>query len=185
MGLVLFLYGLFAFMPENREQYVALPDPVDARYVIGPSSIPVRLSIPSIGVDAPVELVGKALSGAMAVPRSYSSVGWYKHGAIPGHVGNAVIAGHVDTGFGRPAVFKELGRLSVGDEINIIDAAHATSTFVVSAIERYPYDAAPRERIFGTSDQPRLNLITCDGAWDAERKIYSDRLVIYTTLKGI
>ena len=41
-----------------------------------PRAAPVRIRIPALAIDAPVEDVGIAPSGRMAVPRSYTGTGW-------------------------------------------------------------------------------------------------------------
>jgi sortase (surface protein transpeptidase) len=80
---------------------------------------PARIRIPSIGVDAFVQDVGIGKSGNMAVPTNYDDVGWYRYGPAPGEKGSAVIDGHVDNGFGLPAVFSRLSELEAGDDIYI------------------------------------------------------------------
>ena len=36
-----------------------------------------------------------------------------------------------------------------------------------------------RERVFDFKGEPRLNLITCTGDWDAKSKSYDERVVVY------
>lgn len=143
---------------------------------------PVRLRIPSIGVDANVQHVGLGKTGNMAVPDNYTDVGWYRYGTTPGEVGSAVIDGHIDNGLGTPAVFIHLGSLTVGDDIYIDTDAGQTLHFVVQDEASYPVAAVPREKLFNQSDAPRLNLITCDGTWDAGQKMYNERHIVYAVL---
>ena len=146
------------------------------------AGVPVRLRIPSIGVDANVQHVGLGKTGNMAVPTNYTDVGWYRYGTEPGLVGSAVIDGHIDNGFGTPAVFAHLSSLTVGDDIYIDTAAGETLHFVVQDEATYPLDAVPREKLFTQADAPRLNLITCDGTWDAGQKMYNGRHIVYAVL---
>ena len=142
--------------------------------------IPVKLAIPAIGVTAPVELVGLTADGAMDVPKQWSDVGWYEYGPTPGTVGNAAIAGHLDSTT-APAVFWRLGSLKVGDKVLVTLSNGTTVTFVVKQKVSYPYNAAPIAKVFGPASTPNLNLITCGGSWDAFTKNYSNRTVVYTT----
>lgn len=141
--------------------------------------LPVRLRIPAIGVDAWIEPVGLTKDQAMGVPSRWEDVGWFRLGYRPGEVGNAVIAGHLDTNTGAPAVFWDLDRLQPGDEIIVVADDGVERVFVVQGADAYEYDQAPVQRIFGPAERPRLNLITCDGAWNRRVRNYSHRLVVY------
>jgi sortase (surface protein transpeptidase) len=112
------------------------------------------------------------------------NTGWFMHGFRPGETGNAVIAGHLDTNTGGPAVFWDLNRLRPGDEVTITYYNGDRYTFEVQGSELYDADAqGPTiERIFGASQTSDLNLVTCDGAWDHGMATYTKRLVVFTTL---
>ena len=68
-------------------------------------SLPVRLKIPSIGVDAPFEYVGLTSKGLVGAPKSANKVGWYKLSPRPGEAGNSIVDGHAGYSGGRSAVF--------------------------------------------------------------------------------
>jgi LPXTG-site transpeptidase (sortase) family protein len=142
--------------------------------------IPVKLQIPAIDVTAPVELVGLTADGAMDVPKQWNDVGWYEYGPAPGQVGNAAIAGHLDSTT-APAVFWRLGSLKPGDKIMVTLSNSQTVTFVVKQKVSYAYNDAPIAQVFGPASTANLNLITCGGTWDAYTKNYSNRIVVYTT----
>jgi LPXTG-site transpeptidase (sortase) family protein len=141
--------------------------------------LPVRLRIPAIEVDTEVEAVGQTTSGAMDVPQNVDNVAWYELGALPGRAGNAVIAGHLDRVGGAPAVFWELDKLQLGDEILVEDVTGTTHRYQVVNVESYPYDQAPIADIFGFTLESRLNLITCRGRWDRVQQTYANRLVVF------
>ncbi|MCB9176125.1 MAG: class F sortase [Caldilineae bacterium] len=145
---------------------------------------PIRLEIPAIGVDAEVEAVGLTPDRAMDVPKGWMNAGWYQNGFLPGEIGNAVIAGHLDTSTGGPAVFWDLNQLVAGDEIHVTYEDGSRFTFAVEANKVYDHDAegAIIESIFGKSLTPDLNLVTCDGAWDHGAATYSKRLVVFATI---
>jgi len=154
------------------------PDPFEAA---GP---PVRLEIPAIGVDAPMEHVGRLPKGEMDVPQIPGDVAWFNESALPGQAGKpAVIAGHLDSPAG-PAVFYELRLLVPGDEMAVTYANGDRHVFVVEDKERYAFEAAPLQKIYGQNPGRMMNLITCDGAWDGGSANYQQRLVVYTRYKG-
>lgn len=144
---------------------------------------PIRLIIPSISVDTTVEHVGRDTKGNMDVPKNAGNVAWYSLGARPGELGNSVIAGHYDTNLGLPAVFYNLKKMKVGDEVIVLGEGDTKYTFVVKAIERVNVNNPPLAKIFGPSNKPNLNLITCEGVWNKKTRSYEQRLVIFTELK--
>jgi LPXTG-site transpeptidase (sortase) family protein len=144
-----------------------------------PVGRPVRLKIPSINVDAPVEYVGLTSDGAMDVPKGPVKVAWFNLGPRPGENGSAVIAGHYDWKNNIPAVFDNLHKLSKGDKIYIKDEKGATATFVVREIQIYGKNN-DASSVFGSSDgKSHLNLITCTGVWNKSEKTFSDRLIVF------
>jgi sortase (surface protein transpeptidase) len=143
---------------------------------------PVRLEIPKLTINANVQKVGIAKSGHMAVPNNFTDAAWYKYGAAPGQAGDAVFDGHVDNGLSLPGVFKQLGSIAVGDDIYVETASGTRLHFVVSDIQQYPYLEVPMNSIVSTTGEPRLSLITCEGAWVQGQKTYDHRLVVYAKM---
>ncbi|ARI78279.1 class F sortase [Halobacillus mangrovi] len=143
---------------------------------------PVRMEIPSIEVDAPIQPQGYTKDGGMAVPDSVTDVGWFEPGTKPGKTGNSVIAGHVDGQYG-PAVFYDLKKLKAGDEILVHGKDGKMLTFTVQEVVAYPVDEAPLRKLFGPTNERSLNLITCTGPYDNEAQGYTERLAVYTVLK--
>lgn len=143
---------------------------------------PVRVRIPAIGVDAPITQVGNKPDGSMDIPHTADEVGWYEPGFRPGEMGNAVLAGHLDTASGKPAVFWRLRTLQEGDEILVDREDGSIIRFRVTNHEAYPMDSAPLPEIFGAAHHVGLNLITCNGAWQQHLATYTQRLVVYSEL---
>ncbi len=144
-------------------------------------TLPVRLVIPSINVDATVEDVGVTAGGAMDTPTNTVDVGWYQFGISPGEIGSAVISGHLDTNKGEFGVFNNLDKLKPGDKIYVINDQDVTNTFVVR--ESKTYDPGYADEVFSSNDGGiHLNLVTCDGIWDKNKKGYSKRLVVFADL---
>lgn len=144
--------------------------------------LPVRLKIPSIGVDTSIEYVGDTPAGAMAAPSSPLVAGWYKYGAIPGEAGSSVIAGHVVGPLGEPGVFKRLSELADGNTIQVVDARGQTASFTVRSVRTYD-ETQQHAEVFNSASGTRLNLVTCAGAWDAGKREYAERLVVFTDQK--
>jgi LPXTG-site transpeptidase (sortase) family protein len=142
---------------------------------------PSRLRIPSLNIDANVEQLGLRQDGAMDVPSNIWNVGWLSSGVQPGAVGNAVIDGHKDSVKGT-AVFWDLGKLKVGERVYVSDGAGNELAFEVLEVASYGTGEAPLAQIFGSSEERRLNLITCDGTFVKSQYTYDKRLVVYTRL---
>ncbi|GAA1242789.1 class F sortase [Kitasatospora nipponensis] len=148
------------------------------------ASGPVRITIPAIGVDAPVTGVGLDGEGHLATPPDHERnlAGWYRDGVTPGQRGTALLAGHVDTDRG-PAVFYGLGALHRGDRIDVLRQDRSTAWFLVDAVEVYDRAAFPDRRVYGATPDPQLRLITCGGGY-AKGRGYLGNVVVYAHLTG-
>ena len=144
------------------------------------ASLPVRLKVPAIGVDAAVEQVGKTPDGAMDVPSNFFATAWYQLGPRPGEAGNAVIDGHVDSTTGK-AIFYDLRKLARGDQIVVVGDDGVERRFVVSDMGAYATADVPLDRVFGPATGAHLNLITCDSNTTFNRAThsYDGNLVVY------
>lgn len=156
---------------------------------ISPSSqgagVPKTISVPKLGIQAPVESVGLDSAGRMDVPKKWANVAWYNLGYKVGRSGGgAVMSGHLDTSSGAPAVFYNIEKLNPGDEIIVTDTMGAKYKYRVVEKQVYQWDTLPLQRIFGSAGVDGLNLITCDGAWDRNTRNYSQRMVIYSVLSN-
>ncbi|MCR4275873.1 MAG: class F sortase [Candidatus Parcubacteria bacterium] len=143
------------------------------------SSLPVRLKIPAIQVDAAVLPIGLDSGGAMDVPKGPVDVAWFDKGPRPGENGSAVIAGHFGWKENIPAVFDDLSSLRKGDKIYVENDTGEITTFVVRESRLFGEQGNAAE-VFSSSDgKAHLNLITCEGVWNKETKSYSERLVVF------
>ena len=141
--------------------------------------LPVRLVIPAINLDATIEHVGLAADGTMATPERPDGVAWYELGVRPGQIGSAVIDGHSGWKDGRAAAFDALYKLHAGDNIYVEDGMGTTVIFIVREIRSYEPTADASAVFISHAGGRHLNLITCEGVWDAETKSYSKRLVVF------
>lgn len=144
------------------------------------SALPVRLRIPKININAPLEYVSLTSQGAVGVPKSITNAAWFNLGPRPGEEGNAIIDGHFGYGKdGTPAIFNNLYKLQKGDKLYVEDEKGRTIIFIVREIKVYNKDE-DTSGVFSLSDgKAHLNLITCDGVWIKELKTYSNRLVVF------
>lgn len=143
--------------------------------------IPSKVWIPSIGLEASVEAVGLLENGQMEAPVSSHVAGIFIDGVLPGQKGNAILAGHVDNYTG-PAIFYPLKKVKPGAPVVLSDKEGNYLVFKVIAVESYPTAEAPIEKIFGDSDIEQLNLITCTGKYNREKREHEKRLVVYTRM---
>ncbi len=157
---------------------------VSASSIPSSSPPPVRLLIPSIGVNSSIESAGVLPNGDMETPsvNPWDDVGWLKSGPVPGQRGSAVIDGHLDRPGGSPAVFWRLRELQAGDAVMIVNAQGKTVHFRVIQVMFYTPQQAPLQQIFGNGGGTFLNLITCAGDWIPSQHQTTLRLVVYTTL---
>ncbi|MDP4020986.1 MAG: class F sortase [Candidatus Adlerbacteria bacterium] len=166
---------------------ILLLDPTLEGEVQGTSTavfVPARLAVPSIGIDAQVEQVGKTAEGAMATPKVLANVGWYRLGSKPGEEGNAVFAGHVNNALGLPGVFKKLSQIKKGDTVEVAGSVGETLVYEVESIISYEESVAPLQEIFANKGPSKVVLITCEGVWDETTHTFSERLVVVAHLKN-
>jgi hypothetical protein len=147
-------------------------------------SWPVRISIPAIGVRAPVRRVGLAADGTVATPppNRRNEAGWYDRGPTPGQFGPAIIVGHLDTRDG-PAVFHRLSTLRPGQLVEVTRRDRRVVVFTVDSVETFDKARLPVERIYRDFSRPGLRLITCGGRWVGGDTGYADNVVIFASIK--
>ncbi|MET7620631.1 class F sortase [Streptomyces sp. NPDC005408] len=148
-------------------------------------SAPVGLRIPAIGVEAPMMKLGLDADGALEVPPvdRPNLAGWYADGAAPGEPGTAIVAGHVDTPTGR-AVFYPLGAVTKGNTVEITRRDGRTAMFAVYAVEVYSKSEFPSRKVYGSSADPQLRIITCGGGYSKDTG-YLGNVVVYARLTSL
>ena len=147
------------------------------------ASEPVRLRIPTIGVDAPVQPLIVDQNGVLPPPDTNEGTGWWRDGPEPGESGPAVIAGHLDSYLG-PAVFLRLTDLTSGDRIFVNRVDGTTAEFTTQRIERHDKNAFPTDAVYGDTPDAQLRLITCGGEFDYQDRRYHDNIIVYAIRTG-
>lgn len=148
-----------------------------------PRSVPKRLRIPAIAVDAPFTPLAIGASGRLDAPppNDKNLAGWFKDGVTPGERGAAIVAGHVDTTTG-PAIFLQLRFLQPGSTVDITRADGTVATFKVDTVETFSKAKFPDKRVYADTPDAQLRLITCGGNYDRTVKDYEDNVVVFAHL---
>ncbi len=169
----------------------------------GPVELPLELQIPALEVTAPMMGVGLTDKGEMDSPKGdigdpiWHTAFWYRGGGIPGDIGTATIAGHVNDPLGEPEIFAHLRKLKPGDLIVIRDKTTGVDIkFSVDEVKVYSVIQSAKPEILtriygegpviGTGPQPapdglsHLTLITCagyiiDGEFDRHTVVFATR----------
>ncbi|MGW6566060.1 class F sortase [Streptomyces sp. NPDC054975] len=179
--------GEAAATPPAKVVETAAPAPTASLAAVTPlpRSKPVRVQLPSAGVDTrssgPVLELGLAADGTVEVPSEADAdrIGWYDKGVTPGQTGPAILIGHFDTARG-PAVLKNVAKVRVGDEITVTRADGTDAVFRVRELEQVDKKAFPTRKVYGDTTRPELRLITCGGELtDGHRP---DNIILYADL---
>lgn len=140
-----------------------------------------RVDIPSIGVDAPTEMLHRNGAGNLLPPQAWQSAGWYQEGTVPGQIGPAIIAGHIDSAIG-PAVFARLDQLQPGATVSVSLSTGQNVTFVVTGSIDVSKDAFPTDEVYGPTPDPQLRLISCTGTFNQAIGHYDSNIVAFARL---
>jgi sortase (surface protein transpeptidase) len=144
------------------------------------ASAPVRVAVPSIGVDTALMDLGLMPDGTLEVPPDGTLAGWYTGSPTPGERGPSIIAGHVD--WSGPAVFHHLSLVVPGDLIEVIRADGTEAAFEVTEVGQYPKAEFPTADVYGAVEVSALRLITCGGVVNSATGHYDDNIVVYAVL---
>jgi hypothetical protein len=168
----------------------------------GPIDVPLEIQIPSLNVNAPMLGVGLTAGNTMDAPTGsagnpvWHTAFWYRGGGIPGDVGTATIAGHVNDPLGKPEIFAHIQDLHPGDLIIILVKYNNNNIrFIVDQVKVYSVTQLSTPAVFtqifgagpvtGTAPQPapdglsHLTLITCAGNYINGQ--FDHRTVVYAT----
>jgi LPXTG-site transpeptidase (sortase) family protein len=130
-------------------------------------TVPLRLMIDRLGVDAPVGVYELDENGVPEVPVADDAaevVAWYDFSSKPGAGSNAVFAGHINWNR-APAVFANLNDLQAGDVVRLVSDDGREYTYEVFAnFAVDPYDTESL-KVMAPTETDTVTLITCGGSW--------------------
>ncbi|MEU2059182.1 class F sortase [Streptomyces sp. NPDC013455] len=178
--------GAVSHTPPQPTAAEGRPDPGGERGAapaLAPS-LPTRIRIPAIRVDAPLTGLALTRSGSLDAPPAERKnlAGWYEAGTLPGERGTAIVAGHVDNAEG-PAVFYDLGALKRGAAIEVDRRDGTVAVFTVDAVEVYAASDFPDDKVYGAAPRPELRVITCGGGYSRTTG-YQGNVVVFAHLTG-
>ncbi|MEL4317991.1 class F sortase [Leifsonia sp. YIM 134122] len=158
----------------------SLQDPLEGATAVHTGK-PIAVRIPSLGVSTPLESLTIGPSGELGAPIDYNRAGWYVDGPVPGEIGPAVIAGHVDSVTGI-AVFSRLAELKAGDEVYVDTESGRSLRFIVTTRMQSAKATFPSADVYRNVPRPELRLITCAGVFDRSVGHYTDNLIVFAAL---
>lgn len=146
---------------------VANPEPWPA----GPK--PVTITVPRIGVDAPIVQLGfEPGTNIPDVPDTGYEAAWYDFNPAPGLGYNALFSGHVDwqtaDGSPIPGVFYRLRELKIGDEIAVTLEDGQTIRYRVTGNVAAKYDDPNILKAMAPAKKDVITLLTCGGTWEPD-----------------
>ncbi len=143
------------------------------------ATTPVRIELPTLGVNAPVVPVTVDSGGGLDVPDDPHVVGWWAAGGGLADTGGVlVLDGHVDTAAAGPGALFHLAALATGDTIALTASNGVVQTFTVATVRAYHKAELPSD-VFEPSAGPRLVIITCGGHFNRSTRQYVDNVVAY------
>ena len=149
-----------------------------------PTSDPVQLTIPAIGVDTTLMDLGLNPDSTVQTPplTRNAIAGWYQLSATPGSIGASVMLGHVDSAAYGAGVFYRLGSLSPGDQVNVRRQDGTVAVFRVDRVAEYPKSQFPSSLVYGQTSYPALRLVSCGGSFDTDTGKYRDNIIAFASL---
>ncbi|WP_318241278.1 class F sortase [Cellulomonas avistercoris] len=144
-----------------------------------PAPAPVRIVVPDLGLDMPIDAVGVADDGSMEIPQDAGRAGWYRYGPAPATPeGATVVAAHVDSWTTGIGPFSRLRDVSPGARVEVTTSDGVVHVYAVRDVAQVPKSDAPVEQWFDRTGAPRIVLVTCGGAFDREVGHYADNVAV-------
>ncbi|MCS5732126.1 class F sortase [Herbiconiux daphne] len=143
---------------------------------------PVRVEVPSLGIDVAVTAEALADDGTLALPADPDVAAWYRYGPSPwSAAGATVIAAHVDSleyGLGQ---FAQLASAPAGTLVVVTGDDASVAQFTTATVEVLQKTAVPWATVFDRTGAPRLTLVTCGGEFDYSTGHYLSNVIVTAT----
>ncbi len=162
---------------EDKPKYQSIAD-----YRVSPEK-PRYLRIPKLKTFSRVKTIGNTSAGAVGAPYNIYDTTWYTNSVLPGSkTGVSLILGHV-AGWSENGVFKNLKKLTPGDEITVEKGNGEVIEYVVDKAESLPLEGLDMAKILYEvpTGKHSLRLMTCTGTYDSRLKEYTSRFVVYAS----
>ena len=146
---------------------------------------PIRLVVPELEIDVPVESVGLDGEGRMGLPENPSIAAWYSYGVAPGDPsGSAVIAAHVDSLEYDIGPFARLAQAPTGTMFEVTSADGTVHRFSLQSTEVVLKGAVDWQKVFRRDGTPVLTLVTCGGEFDWSARRYLSTVIVTALATG-
>ena len=187
-------------VPEPTPEPTPVPPPPTPEPPPEPTAVPQlqalgsgdRIAIPRFGINAPLTYKTVGSNGQMPDPDGTDDVAYYNFsnfsgfGGAPGRGGNAVFAGHVDSGskrcdYGKTpppcgAVFWNLSKVGSGDEITV-QVSGTVYRYRVTSVQSIA-ETADWTGIVAATAKETITIITCGGNFNPRTRSYDQRQVV-------
>ena len=173
--------------------YDEVTDPAADAAVASTPIVPASLSVPAIGVEAPVEsrgtvqyenpFTGQPVTG-YGVPESMATTSWWSDGPQPGSGQMAVVLGH-DVPGDEAGVFDGLADLEPGDAVVLTDAAGTQLQLQVIEDPLTGLDKATSDLSDALNGHPEgadVALVTCGGEYDSSAGASEENVVVFASV---
>jgi len=157
LGVILLVYGGVNYYRVRILSFNTAPQASQAQ---AQGQIPTEITIPSIGVEMPLD-VGEIKNGVWSI--SYDKPTFLGSSARPGGSGNTVIYGH-----NKKTIFGNLPYLSIGQKIYV-----KTIDGKIHIYEAYKKEfvAPSRVDLVSPTNTEELTIYTCWGLFDSQRVV--------------
>ncbi|UIJ35335.1 class F sortase [Allobranchiibius sp. GilTou73] len=144
-----------------------------------PPAAPVRITIPSLRVSAPLTNVALDGANSLVVPQDPHVVGWWQASALAGSpMGTTVLDGHVDTAAQGPGTLFRLQDLRAGATIVLRAANGHEYTYRVTTRRVLKKSGGLPASLFSPTAPGTLAVVTCGGPFDRAIHHYVDNIVV-------
>lgn len=138
---------------------------------------PLELRFDDVGIHDEIRPVGIEDDGDMEVPDA-TEIGWWQYGSAPGLPGATVLAAHVSWNDALGPFFR-LGDAEIGDQLEVTAGDGTVRVYQVVERTMYVKDGLPADRIWTTTGDETLVLITCGGDFNPSISRYRHNIVVY------
>jgi LPXTG-site transpeptidase (sortase) family protein len=156
--------------------------PGEGALVAAEPFVPVRLEVPSAGVQAPIDPLDLDEAGELEVPEQGARAGWWAGGSWAGAVGPTVVVGHVNSHGGQAGVFHALTLVEPGDRARLLSKQGRYLEYEVVAVETVAKRDFPTDDVYGATRGAELRLVTCGGPFNILRGAHRDNVIVYAEL---